>query len=94
VSDVNCSFVGEIDAVGLTILDGLGQRINFPRKGYCSSHTFQKYGKIMSNGPWTCVRNGAKPADLPVEQPTQFELVINLKTAKELGLIMPPTLLF
>jgi len=71
----------------------------YPQRSYLEA------GGLMSYGPNFLDLNrraadlvdkilrGAKPADLPVEQPTKFELVINLITAKALGLDVPPTLL-
>jgi putative tryptophan/tyrosine transport system substrate-binding protein len=69
------------------------------------SDQFAKAGGLISYGPNLVVLyrraayyvdrilKGAKPAELPIEQPTKYELVINLKTAKTLGLVVPPTLL-
>ena len=71
-------------------------------------HTYREYveaGGLMSYGPnfpdlfrragdyVDKILRGAKPSDLPVEQPTKYRLIINLTTAKALGLTVPPTLL-
>ena len=86
-----------------------GQIVSFTQKNRLPSmagaRLYVDAGGLMSYGPSLTamfrraatyvdkILKGAKPADLPVEQPTKFELVINLKTAKAIGLTMPQSLL-
>ena len=83
----------------------IGHMIQHRVPTMCALREYTLSGGLLSYGPSYAdhfrraaslvdrIVKGAKPADLPVEQPTKFELVINLKTAKALGLTIPPSLL-
>ena len=89
-------------SVGMRPIVGLALKSRLPL--ICVNRQFAEAGGLMSYGADQAdshrrvayldkILKGAKPADLPVEQPTKFELVINLKTAKQIGLTIPPEVL-
>ena len=69
-------------------------------EGFAESGGLLAYGPKLSEFNWyraatfiDKILKGAKPADLPVEQPTKFDFIVNLKTAKQIGLTIPPNVL-
>jgi putative ABC transport system substrate-binding protein len=71
----------------------------YPRPAFVESGRLMSYGAAQGSGTNRVavmvdkILKGTKPADIPVEQPTKFELVISLKTAKALGLTIPPVVM-
>jgi putative ABC transport system substrate-binding protein len=83
-----------VDLASKTRLPGI-----FPDRGFAEAGGLMSYGpSIAANFHRAAIYvdkilKGIKPADLPIEQPTKFDLIINLKTAKALGITLPPSLL-
>jgi putative ABC transport system substrate-binding protein len=71
----------------------------YPTRQFVEESGLMAYGPLISDLYYRAatyidkILKGAKPADLPIEQPTKFELIINLKTAKQIGLTIPPNVL-
>jgi putative ABC transport system substrate-binding protein len=92
-----------IFTVNRTNLVGLAAKARLPaiyaNRDFVTAGGLMAYGMVRSE-IWRRaavmvdkILKGAKPADLPVEQPTKFEFIINLKTAKQIGLTIPPNVL-
>lgn len=83
------------DAAAASRLPSIGLFPVFARAGGLMAYGPEAVDQFRQEGRMVAkILKGAKPAELPVERPTKFELAINLKTAKALGLTIPPSLLF
>jgi putative ABC transport system substrate-binding protein len=76
-------------------LPAIAPRLDFAEVGGLMAYAANQASLRRNVGTYVDkILKGAKPADLPVERPMQFDLVLNLKTAQALGITMPPLLLF
>ena len=72
----------------------MGEGVDYVEDGLLMSYSFNYIDSYKRLAVYVDkILKGRKPAELPVEQPTKFELVINLKTAKQIGLTIPPNVL-
>ena len=91
--------IGEHIAQVTALVAGMRLPATYDQPNMARSGGMVAYGPILADhyvmaaGYVDRILKGAKPADLPVEQPTRFELVVNMKTARPLGLTIPQTLL-
>ncbi len=91
-------YVNEKRTVGFALKNRLPSMYN--RREAVDAGGLMSYGADLSDSYRRVayyvdrILKGAKPADLPVEQPTKFELVFNLKTAKQIGLTIPQSMLY
>jgi putative ABC transport system substrate-binding protein len=88
-------FMKEIAEIGLkTRLHSIAERNDYVEAGSLLSYSASSAEVYRRAAMYVDkILKGAKPAELPIEQPTKFELVINLKTAKQIGLTIPPNVL-
>jgi putative tryptophan/tyrosine transport system substrate-binding protein len=90
----NANFGRIADLAVKTRLAGVAENRSFPDAGGLMGYGVNYADQLRRAATYVDkILKGANPGDLPVEQPTKFELVINLKTAKALGLTIPPSLL-